>query len=74
MATEALAASQMMAGRDEGGIGSARRRRDRQLRAWHRHVGTTVAMELATALHHSAQPAGPVVGGREEGEVYETYD
>ena len=31
------------------------RRRERQLRAWHRHVRTTVAMELATALHHSAQ-------------------
>ena len=37
------------------GASSARRRRDRQLRAWHRHVRTTVAMELATALHHSAQ-------------------
>ena len=33
----------------------ARRRRERQLRAWHRHVRTTVAMELATALHHIAQ-------------------
>ena len=37
------------------GASSARRRRDRQLRAWHRHVRTTVAVELATALHHSAQ-------------------
>ena len=37
------------------GASSARRRRDRQLRAWHRHVRTTVAMELATALHHRAQ-------------------
>ena len=37
------------------GASSARRRQDRQLRAWHRHVRTTVAMELATALHHSAQ-------------------
>ena len=43
--------------------GSARRRRDRQLRAWHRRVRTTVAMELATALHHSAQQ---VEGPREE--------
>ena len=31
------------------------RHQDRQLRAWHRHVRTTVAMELATARHHSAQ-------------------
>ena len=37
------------------GSGAAKRRRERQLRAWHRHVRTTVAMELATALHHSAQ-------------------
>ena len=37
------------------GHGSAMRRRERQLRAWHRHVRMTVAMELATALHHSAQ-------------------
>ena len=37
------------------GASSARRRRDRQLRPWYRHVRTTVAMELATALHHSAQ-------------------
>ena len=35
--------------------GAAARRRGRPLRAWHRHVRTTVAMELATALHHSAQ-------------------
>ena len=35
--------------------GAAKRRRDRRLRAWHRHVRTTVAMELATALHHSTQ-------------------
>ena len=63
-----------MAGRDEGGVGSARRRRDRQLPAWHRRVKLTVAMELATALHHSAQPAGPVVVGPSEGEVHETYD
>ena len=35
--------------------GAAARRRGRGLRAWHRHVRTTVAMELATALHHSAQ-------------------
>ena len=35
--------------------GAAARRRGRRLRAWLRHVRTTVAMELATALHHSAQ-------------------
>ena len=35
--------------------GAAKRWRDRRLRAWHRHVRTTVAMELPTALHHSAQ-------------------
>ena len=46
---------------------SARRRRERQLRAWHRHVRTTVAMELATALHHSAQP----VEAPREGVEYE---
>ena len=57
----------MMAGRDVGGVGSARRRRDRQLRAWHRHVKMTVAMELATALHHSAQPGGACGGGAGRG-------
>ena len=41
--------------------GAARRRRQRQLRAFHRHVQMAVKLELATALHHSAQPAGPVV-------------
>ena len=50
--------------------GSSRHHRDRQLRAWHRHVKVTVAMELA-AFHHSAQPAGLVVGGPRE-EVHET--
>ena len=34
--------------------GCARRRRERQHRAWHRHERMTVAMELAVALHHSA--------------------
>ena len=53
--------------------GSSRRRRDRQLRAWHRHVLLTVAMELATTLRHSAQPAGLVVGGPREEEVHETH-
>ena len=63
----------MSAGHDRAT--SARRRRDRQLRAWHRHVRTTVAMELATALHRSAQrPKSKVVEGPSEGEVRETYD
>ena len=57
------------------GDGAAWRRRDRQLRAWHRHVRTAVAMELATALHQSAQrPKSRVVEGPSEGEVRETYD
>ena len=34
--------------------GAAVRLRERQLRAWHRHVKMTEAMELATAFHHSA--------------------
>ena len=63
----ALAAGQMMAGREDGGVGSARRRRDRQLRAFRRHVQLTVRMELAAALHHSAQR----VEGPREGELHE---
>ena len=51
------------------GLGAARRRR-----AWHRHVKMMVGMELATALHHSAQPADPVVEEPSEGEVCETHD
>ena len=43
-----------MTRRDAGGVGSARRRRDRHLRAWHHHVKLTVAIELATAVHHSS--------------------
>ena len=39
-------------------VGAAARRWGRRLRAWHRHVRTTVAMELETALHHSAQRVG----------------
>ena len=37
------------------GASSARRRRDRQFLARHCHVQRVVVMELATALHHSAQ-------------------
>ena len=43
--------------------GAARRRRERRLRAWHRHVQTAAAAELATTLHHCAQrPRTRVVG------------
>ena len=52
-----------MADRDACGSGAAQRRRGRQLRAFHRHVQLAVKMALATAHHHSAQPAGPVVDG-----------
>ena len=37
------------------GSGAAKRRRDRQFRAFHRHEMLSVKMALATALHHSAQ-------------------
>ena len=36
-------------------MGAAQRRRERQLRAFHRHKVLSVKMALATALHHSAQ-------------------
>ena len=57
---------------DDHGVraGAAKSRRCRRLRAWHRHVRTTVAMELATALHHSAQR----VEVPTEGEVHEKHD
>ena len=54
--------------------GAAARRWGRRLRAWHRHVKLTVAMELATALHHNAQPAGPVVAGPREVEEQDKYE
>ena len=38
---------------DRAHVGSARRRRERQLRSWLKHERQTVAMELAAALHHS---------------------
>ena len=57
------------------GASSARRRRDRQLRAWHRHVQRTVAMELATALHHSFQrPKERVVEEPREEELAEQHN
>ena len=36
-------------------MGTAQRRRERQLRAFHRHEVLSVKMALATALQHSAQ-------------------
>ena len=38
----------------DSGSGSARRRRERQLRSWLRHERMTVRVELAAALHHSS--------------------
>ena len=43
------------------GIGSARRRRERRLRAALRHEQQTVAMVLSAALHHSAQVGADVL-------------
>ena len=42
--------------RDEagGGTGSARRRRERRLRAYLRYARMSVAMALAESTHHSA--------------------
>ena len=50
-------------------VGAAKRRRDRQLRAFRRHELLTVRMELAAALHHSAQR----VEVPREVEEYATY-
>ena len=47
-------------------VGAAKRRRDRWLRAWHRHEQLTVAMELGAALHHSAQRPKTVVDDPKE--------
>ena len=49
-----------MAERDGSGVGSARRRRERRLRSWWRHERTTIAAQLAVALHHS-RGVGPAV-------------
>ena len=47
-----------MADRECNGVGSARRRRERRLRAMLRHERQTVALELAADLHHS-RDVGP---------------
>ena len=54
--------------------GATVRRRERLLRAWHRHEQLLVAMELATALHHSAQRPKTVVEEPREVEEHETND
>ena len=71
-----------MAERD---VGSALRRRERRLHSWLRHERMTVRMELAAALHHSAnKSAGPetndalrsqkTVNSREEAVFFELFD
>ena len=44
-----------------------------QLRAFHRHERLTVRMELAAALHHSAQPTLLVVEQPREVEAQDTH-
>ena len=59
---------------DVGRVGAAKRRKELQLRAFHRHEQLTVRMELATALHHSAlRPKSRVVEGPSEGAVHEKH-
>ena len=53
--------------------GAAMRRRQRLLRAFHRHVQWQVKLELATGLHHSAQRPRPVVEEPKEGVEGETF-
>ena len=59
---------------DVGRAGAAFRRRQRQLRAFLRHEELSVKMALAKALHHSAQPPGPVVEEPREVEEQDTND
>ena len=50
---------------DHAATGAAQRRRERRFPAWLRHELLTVAMALAEATHHSAQPrAKEGCGGR----------
>ena len=48
----------MVGERDVSGVGSARRRWERRLRAFHRHEAMSVTLALATALHHREGVAG----------------
>ena len=60
---------------DVGRVGAAKRRRERQLQAFHRLEQLTVRLELATVLHHSAlRPKSRVVEGPSEGEVHVKHD
>ena len=79
--SQTLTVGLLMAERD---VGSARRRRERQLRSFLRHEWMTVRMELAAALHHSAfKSAGPetndalrsqkTVNSREEVVFFDEY-
>ena len=66
----------MMAGRASG---AAVRRRERRLRSAWRHEQLSVAMALAAAAHHSAQPNAALRGQKtgtraSEGEACEPYD
>ena len=65
----------MMAGRASG---AAVRRRERRLRSAWRHEQLSVAMALAAAAHHSAQPNAALRGQKpgtraKEGEVREEH-
>ena len=51
---------------DGGAVNStARRRRERRLRAWHRHERWTVAMEVAARFHHSVGDSEQLVVKRD---------
>ena len=55
-----------------GGTGSARRRRERRLRAYLRYARMSVAMALAECQHHSAQRPKKARAREEEREVHYT--
>ena len=57
--------------RAHGSSGSAKRRRERRLRAWLRHERQLIALHLAEALHHSAGSSMTKVVERREGEGVE---
>ena len=66
----------MMAGGDSGS--ATKRRRERRLRSAWRHEQLSVAMALAAAAHHSAQPNAALRGQKpgtraKEGEVREEH-
>ena len=63
-----------MAARDDGGAGSARRRRERRLRSFLRHERMAVAMALAESTHHSAQRQKTARAGEGESEMKYTAE